>query len=472
MVQLKSISTVYFIGIGGIGMSALARYLKRQLGLNVAGYDRIESPLTEALMAEGIVVNHNHDQVPAFIDSLPPESLLVVRPPAVPLDHPHHIALAKKGTSIMKRSELLGSIVAENPTLAVAGTHGKTTTTAILAHLLAGCPGKCNAFLGGIAAGVESNLYLDINAAWTVVEADEFDRSFLHLHPQHAIVTSLDPDHLDIYGDEKTFRDAFHSFSQQVEHGCLVHSDIAWGEPEAERYGIASNRKEAQRLAYAAINPQILHGVWTADVKLGSHWMAEVEFPMPGLHNVSNALAALALAHKAGAPMEICRDRLTTFQGIHRRFTYHINEEAGVYIDDYAHHPSELRAAIQTTRMQHPGKAITGIFQPHLYSRTQDHLMEFAAVLGTLDHVILLPIYAAREVPIPGIDSQRLYDNIPNTTKHLIDSERIFDCLKAHPPEVLITLGAGDIDRCAAPLKLWLLEDLNRFKTTNTTQHP
>jgi UDP-N-acetylmuramate--alanine ligase len=472
MVHLKSISTVYFIGIGGIGMSALARYLKRQLGLHVVGYDRIASPVTDALIAEGIAVNHDHEHLPVFIASHAPESLLVVRTPAVPLDHPHHIALAQKGVPILKRSELLGAIVRETPALAVAGTHGKTTTTAILAHLLDGCPGKCNAFLGGIAAGVESNLYLHPNAAWTVVEADEFDRSFLHLHPQHAVITSMDPDHLDIYGDEQTFRDAFQLFAHQVENGCLVHADVNWPDKETERYGLASTRKEAEAWTYAAINPQVIEGVWIADVQLGDVWLDAVAFPMPGLHNVSNALAALALAHRAGAPMEVCRQRLMTFQGVQRRFTYQIREEAGVFIDDYAHHPSELKAAIQTARSQHPGKAITGIFQPHLYSRTRDHMMGFAAELSLLDHVILLPIYAAREEAIEGIDSQRLFENIPNTTKHLIDSERIFDCLKAHPPEVLMTMGAGDIDRYVAPLKQWLLEDLNRFKKTKTTTSP
>jgi UDP-N-acetylmuramate--alanine ligase len=464
MLSLKSISTVYFIGIGGIGMSALARYLQKQTNLKVAGYDRISSPVTRALIKEGIDVNHDRENVPDFMASLSPESCLVVRTPAVPLDHPHHIVLAEKGVRIMKRSELLGAIVNETPTLAVAGTHGKTTTTAILAHLLDGCPGKCNAFLGGISTGVHSNLYVHPNAAWSIVEADEFDRSFLHLHPKFAVITSLDPDHLDIYGDETSFQKAFHSFAQQVEHGCLVHEAVVWTHTPAERYGVTNSRTEAEGWAYAALNPKIIDGIWTADVKLRDQWIPAVQFPMPGLHNLANALAALALAQKSGAPIATCQERLSTFKGIYRRFSYQIRENAGVFIDDYAHHPAELRSAIQTARKQHPGKSITGIFQPHLFSRTQDHLHDFALALDTLDHIILLPIYAAREAPIPGIDSQSLFEKIPNPTKHLIDSERIFECLKDYPPEVLMTLGAGDIDRCVAPIKQWLLEDLNRFK--------
>ena len=226
MLPLKSISTVYFIGIGGIGMSALARYLQQRTALHVAGYDRISSSITNALHKEGIEINHNHENVPSSVASLAPKTCLVIRTPAVPENHPHLLALSKTGMKIIKRSELLGAIVNENSTLAVAGTHGKTTTTALLAHLLDGCPGRCNAFLGGIAAGVNSNLYLHPSAAWNIVEADEFDRSFLQLHPQHAVITSLDPDHLDVYGDEKAFQDAFHVFAHQVEHGCLIHADV------------------------------------------------------------------------------------------------------------------------------------------------------------------------------------------------------------------------------------------------------
>ena len=470
--QLNSISTAYFIGIGGIGMSALARYLKRKHAIRVAGYDRAPSDVTAALEAEGIEVYYNENLVPENIASLPPASILVIRTPAVSLDHPHHQTFEERGVRIIKRSELLGHIAQETPTLAVAGTHGKTTTTAMLAHLLDGCPGKCNAFLGGIATGIESNLYLNDGAPWTVVEADEFDRSFLHLHPEHAVITSLDPDHLDVYGSEKAFQEAFLSFSRQVSQGCLIHADVDWVGEENERYGIASNRKGTEHWTYAAVAPRVHKDVWTADVKLGSEWVEGVTFPMPGLHNVSNALAALALAHRAGAPMDVCFQRLKTFRGINRRFTYHIREEFGVYIDDYAHHPSELNAAIEAARAQHPGKEITGIFQPHLFSRTRDHMIEFGAVLSQLDRVILLPIYAAREQPIPGIDSQTLFENIPNPSKHIIDSERIFDCLKAHPPEVLMTLGAGDIDRSVIPVKQWLLEDGNRFKKIKTTPSP
>ncbi len=456
----------YFIGIGGIGMSALARFLQQEHGLSVSGFDRTPSSVTEALESEGIkvVFDDAKSALPPELREAPIDSILVIRTPAVPDHHPHQRAFEARGISILKRSELLGILTASQPTLAVAGTHGKTTTCAILAHMAEGCPGGCNAFLGGITLKKKSNLYTSPNAPWTIVEADEFDRSFHRLKPQHAVITSLDADHLETYGSAEAYHEAFFAFDRLVESPSIVHASVEWPNIHAPRYGIADNRKDAESLTYAAIRPHLNEGMIIADVKLDGEWFEAIRFPMPGMHNVENAIAALALAKQAGLTISTCLERLATFPGIERRFAYHIRSQEGTYIDDYAHHPAELQAAIDAARVHHPNQEITGIFQPHLYSRTAAHLKEFGRILAQLDRVFLLPIYAAREEPIPGIDSQTLFENIPSGAKHLIQSEQIFDNLKVHPPQVLMTLGAGDINRCVEPLVKWLLEDLSRFK--------
>ena len=449
---------VYFIGIGGIGMSALARFFRHE-GALVAGYDRTPSDLTAALEREGIAITFADDPatLPAAFRDAP--DLLVVRTPAVPEDSAITRYFRDRGVPMLKRSEVLGALTADRPTLAVAGTHGKTTTTAWLAHLLDGTPGGCTAFLGGIAAASGTNLHLRAGAPWTVVEADEYDRSFLHLHPTHAAVTSVDPDHLDIYGTAESFREGFEAFAARVTGRLLVHADVpqdAFPGKAVERYGTAVDEADrVQRgLLHAAVGPRLADGGRTrADLVLDGERVAEgVLFAMPGEHNLANAVAAAGLARAAGAKVDQIVKGLADFQGIHRRFEYRLRTPEHVLIDDYAHHPTELRAAIATARFAHPGKHLTGIFQPHLYTRTRDNAAGFAEALSLLDRAILLPIYPARELPLPGVDSQMILEKMSLPARELVEVRGIFECLKKRPPEVLLVLGAGDIDRTVAPL--------------------
>jgi UDP-N-acetylmuramate--alanine ligase len=460
---------VYFIGIGGIGMSAIARYLHAE-GMAVAGYDRTDSELITQLKASGMSISAGASETEAmehfnrWLDEAPHEQALVVRTPAVPDNFPVLVHARESDCRIAKRSEVLGWLTENEPTLAVAGTHGKTTTSALLAHMMNERPHGCRAFIGGILVGTQSNTVWSANADWTVVEADEFDRSFLHLHPTHAAITSADPDHLDVYGDSASFQNGFKAFSERVSGSLFLEANVQINGIEGIRYGIADDRESAEIWHAAATNLHIEKGWLTGDVWMKQRWHEGVRFPLAGMHNVLNALAALCLAEAAGAVVERCLLQLANFEGIERRFAYHVRADHGIYIDDYAHHPVELEAAIAAARLHHPGREITGIFQPHLFSRTRDNLVEFGRALARLDRVFLLPIYPAREVPIPGIDSQALFENIPHPHKYLIESNQIFDNLKDYPPDVLMTLGAGDIDRCVQPLAHWLKEDPRRFK--------
>ena len=447
-IDLSAPGRAFFLGIGGIGMSALARYLRAERW-DVAGYDRTASALTDALVGEGIAVSHAPG-AEAFPEGWDVGRTLLVYTPAVPRDLALRMHLEARGT-LHKRSALLGAITRNRPTLAVAGTHGKTTTTTLLAHLLAD---RCNAFLGGLAAATGSNLHLTPDAAWTVVEADEFDRSFLQLHPTHAAVTSLDPDHLDIYGNTAQFIAGFQSFTDQIQHSLLLHHTLVQQLHPAvpvTTYGIDAGALRATRLEREG--PQTRFTL----VRPDGPELTDLVLPMPGRHNLENAVAACGLALQAGLEPAQLRARLATFQGVHRRFQYRLRGPETVYIDDYAHHPEELRCAIEAARSAHPGKPLTGIFQPHLFTRTRDHLDGFAEVLSSLDALILMPIYPAREEPIPGVDSQSLFDKISGPAKELAPAERIFDCLKGMPRDVVLTLGAGDIDRMVNPLTHWLL---------------
>ena len=465
---MTGLTHCYFIGIGGIGMSAIARYLQTQ-GVQVSGYDRTATDLVQALKNEGMSITSGEATSEAlghfnrWLEEAPAEGSLVIRTPAVPEDFPVLIRARETGCRVVKRSEVLGMLTQQHPTLAVAGTHGKTTTSALLTHLLQGSV-ACRAFIGGILVGEGSNVLSDPNAEWTVVEADEFDRSFLHLHPNHAVITSTDPDHLDIYGDAEAFITGFQTFAKRVTGQVFMAIGAQLPGVEGPRYGVARTREEGAAMHAAALNLRIEAGWLVADVWLAGTWHEGVRFAVAGEHNLMNALGALCLAQEAGVPANLALERLANFQGIQRRFAYHVRQEHGVYIDDYAHHPVELEAAIKAARLHHPEREITGIFQPHLFTRTRDNLVEFGRVLAQLDRVFLLPIYPAREAPIPGIDSQTLFENIPHPHKYLIESHQIFDNLKEYPPDVLMTLGAGDIDRCVKPLADWLKEDPQRFK--------
>lgn len=454
-------------------MSALARHLFDQ-GHEVWGYDKTDSNLIHTLQDLGLSITTESDEE-AVLKHFNAWTLLdqntescIIRTPAIPNDFSLLQAAKTSGIPILKRSELLGQLTRNAATLAVAGTHGKTTTSAMLAWIMKGEPRGCTAFIGGVLRSEQSNVISSKNSEWTVVEADEFDRSFLQLHPTHAAITSIDPDHLDIYGDSHAFIEGFRAFANLVEGDRWLEYHVDLPGIQGFRYGIATNSNELEALDLAAFGVKLINGWLEADVHFKGTVHQNVRFPMPGNHNILNALAAIGLAISAGVEVPKCFERLESFQGIHRRFSYQIRTEQGVFIDDYAHHPQELEAAISAARMHHPEKKITGIFQPHLYSRTRDNLEDFARILSQLDRIFILPIYAAREEPIPGIDSQRLFENITNPSKHLIESHQIFDNLKEFPPEVLMTLGAGDIDRCVQPLTDWLLEDPGkRFYSTN-----
>ena len=453
----QDIGPVHFVGIGGIGMSGIAEVLKT-LGYEVQGSDMADNANVKRLRDHGIKVTVGH-----AAENLGDAEVLVVSS-AIRKDNPELVAAREKLIPVVRRAEMLAELMRFKQAIAVGGTHGKTTTSALLAHLMNGQPSGCRAFIGGILVGKQSNAVWSPNAEWTVVEADEFDRSFLHLHPTHAAITSADPDHLDIYGDVASFHEGFRAFTERISGTLFLEADVRIKGVTGKRYGVTTSREEAEGWHAAATDLRIEGGWMTGDVWIGGGWHEGVRFPLAGVHNVKNALAALCLAEAAGASVEGSLQQLATFQGIERRFAYHVRADHGIYIDDYAHHPVELEAAIAAVRLHHPGREITGIFQPHLFSRTRDNLVEFGQALAQLDRVFLLPIYPAREAPIPGIDSQALFENIPHPHKYLIESNQIFDNLKAYPPDVLMTLGAGDIDRCVQPLAHWLREDPERFK--------
>ena len=454
---------VFFLGLGGIGMSALARHL-HSLGHVVGGYDLTPSPLLGRLKAEGIWVGHSDDP-----DDLPPwtqhQELTLVWTPAVPVDFRLKRHFEARGIQALKRAELLGIITRNRPTLAVAGTHGKTTTSSWLADMLMAHPAGCHAFLGGIDAATGTNLLSRPGAEWHVVEADEFDRSFHQLHPTHAAVTNLEPDHLDVYGTEEAFQEAFDVFGSQVTKTLIVPHNLPW-----------PNQKSLERFAVVDLGEDVPKGVdHLATVSPDERSVAfelhrnnptktcsmEAAPALAGRHNTANALVAAALASHANVGTEVLALRIADFGGVKRRMEVHLDTPESAYIDDYAHHPSELEALLSAVRSRWPHRHVTMVFQPHLYSRTRDFGAEFARVLGKADRLFLLPIYPAREAPIPGVDAQWLFDNISSPDKHLVASDSIFTSLKACPVDVLVTAGAGDIDRLV-PQALQHMQDCRK----------
>jgi UDP-N-acetylmuramate--alanine ligase len=461
--NLDNIGLAYFLGIGGIGMSSLARFLHAQ-GVPVCGYDKTETELTKTLETEGIPVStlDSVQELTGLLGQLPVERVVVIRTPAVPQSHPQLQFFEASGYRIIKRSEMLGWITATQPTLAVAGTHGKTTTSTWLAHILRNTVNGCNAFLGGIDLESGSNLIMKAGAPWTVVEADEFDRSFHQLRPMHAVITGNEPDHLDIYGTAEAFAAAFDEFAGLVTGQVLVAAGTNIQRTDAQTYGVVQRGAPDAASAdwdFAAVDAHVDgQGFMVTDFRRkGQAWLEGVRLSMAGWHNCANGLAAAVLANWAGASDAEIRAGLAGFRGIRRRFNFVVRTDERVYIDDYAHHPTEVRAAIEAARLHHPGREVTVIFQPHLFSRTRDQGAGFARDLALADCLYLLPIYPAREEPMEGIHSQWLFDKISHQDKHLIHPEEIFRCLEERPPEVLLTLGAGDIDRLVEPLKQLLI---------------
>ncbi len=433
--------TIYMLGIGGIGMSALARYYHSQ-GYAIAGYDRTPSPLTKQLEDEGMAIHYedNTTLLPALIE-------IVIYTPAVPHDLKEFEALKKRNIKIMKRSEALGLISEHHFTIAVAGTHGKTTTTAMVAHILNLCGKSTTAFIGGIANNFESNLLLSKEKeSLLVVEADEFDRSFLHLHPEVSIINSIDADHLDIYGDKKHLVDSFNDFAHLTEQKVIVKEGLDIATDKGIRFGFGES------CDYRAEIIKSEKGI-TDFIINGEGQKTEVRLPMAGNHNVLNATAAFVAARQIGLAPKAIAEALATFKGVKRRFDIHVNNEKHCYIDDYAHHPEEIRSCLSAVRSSFPEKRITLVFQPHLFSRTRDFMEEFAEVLAMADELILLDIYPARELPIEGITSQALLNKVQMDDKKLCQKAELLDLIDHKRPELLITMGAGDIDRFVEPLE-------------------
>ncbi len=463
--NFNNIKQIYFLGIGGIGMSALARYFKA-IGKSVSGYDKTPTKLTDELIAEGIDVHFDDSirLIPASIKQLPYaiENILIVYTPAIPKEHKEFIYFKENGFVIQKRSEVLGIITENSNTIAVAGTHGKTTTSSLIAHIFKTANLDPSAFLGGITQNYNTNLLLSLTMTTNnlvVVEADEYDRSFLTLHPEIGVITSVDADHLDIYGDEKYMHESYSLFASQVKSKLILKmsivSNINSGK-KAITYSVSDDRAD-----YFAQNIRIENGQYHYEIVTPTNIFTNITLGLPGLHNVENSIAAIAVACEMKISEQDIREALKTFGGVKRRFDYQIKTDSLVYIDDYAHHPEELKAAINSAKEMYPNKKITGIFQPHLFSRTRDFADEFARSLDLLDECILMEIYPARELPIEGVTSAMLLDKMKSTDKSISQKENLLEDISKKKLEVLMTLGAGDIDMFVEPIKNLLLQKGN-----------
>lgn len=449
-------SNAYFIGIGGIGMSAIARYCKHK-GCKVSGYDRTPSELTRELEAEGMDI-HYEDRPDLIPEDK--ESTLVVYTPAIPHDLQELVYAQEEGYKVLKRSKVLGEITRGQRCLAVAGTHGKTTTSTLTAHIFKESGTGCSAFLGGISRNWGTNLLVCDNNV-IVAEADEFDRSFLQLHPEIAVITAMDADHLDIYSDLGHVRQAFREFASQVTGTLIVKAGL----------DISGNDTGARILHYSLDEPCDFYadnlrndatGHFTFDLRWPGGVIAGCRCGIPGRINVENSVAAAAIALTFGIAPEKVRDAIGSYMGVKRRFEVHINTPGCTYIDDYAHHPKEIAAAASSIRGMFPGRKITAIFQPHLYTRTRDFADEFAEALGHVDKLILLDIYPAREEPIPGVTSELIFNKATTPEKVLLKKDGLMDYLENEPVDVLITFGAGNIDRLVEPITRMLEKRLAR----------
>lgn len=448
--NLNQIHNIYFIGIGGIGMSALARYFKN-IGKNVSGYDKTETQLTKELQQEGIDV-HFEDNIDLIPKDFYVENTLVVITPAVPVLLSEWNYFIERKFTIKKRAEVLGLITKNTFCFAVAGTHGKTTTSSILAHILYESGLDVTSFLGGIVENYNSNL-VGNGKTITVVEADEFDRSFLHLHPDIACITSMDADHLDIYGDVAAIEESFKEFADKIQDKSklfyangLVLDGVS--------VGVNDDAK------ISAQNIKIKNGYYVFDAKLGNELIENIQFGLPGHHNLSNALMALSMAKTYGVETEKIKNALASFKGIRRRFSFQIREDQVTYIDDYAHHPTEINAVHQAVRELFPNQKICAVFQPHLFSRTKDFADDFAKSLSQFDELLLMEIYPARELPIEGVTSNWLLNKIENNHKKVIQKEALLDELKKSNATVFVTIGAGDLGEMVSDIKQTLSEKI------------
>lgn len=448
--EFNAIKKIYFIGIGGIGMSALARYFRLH-GAEVFGYDRMETELTRALVSEGMQVHYDDDvkQIPEGVD-------LVVWTPAVPKDHAELNWFIERNYPMKKRAEVLGIISRAKKCVAIAGTHGKTTTSTMTAHLLRASGVDATAFVGGISGNLGSN-FVEGKSDWVVVEADEYDRSFLHLSPDVAVLNSMDADHLDIYGTPEAVIESYKQFARQIKPGGkliykhgLPLEDVVEELLVSGRFAFSFGIEEGY---YEAYNVHVQDGQTAFGLKSTIFDWSDLRLNYPGNHNILNATAAIAATLAAGGFSTELRAALEDFKGVKRRFETILKTANTVYVDDYAHHPAELEATIQAARSLYPGRRLTGVFQPHLFTRTRDFAAGFANALDKLDECILLPIYPARELPIPGVNAEMLLGKMTLKNKQLIQKNDLLNELKTRQPEVLLTMGAGDIDTFVEPIK-------------------
>lgn len=448
MKNLKDIKKIYFLGIGGIGMSALARYFK-WLGADVSGYDKTQTALTDELVKEGIAVTFEDD-----VNSIPKDVDLVVYTPAIPKDHKGLNYYRDNNFDLKKRSEVLGIISSDRFTIAIAGSHGKTTVSSMIAHILKSSGFDCSAFLGGIAANYNSNFILGNNDV-VVIEADEFDRSFHRLSPDMAVITAVDTDHLDIYGTKEAIDEAFIEFTNKInEEGFLViktGQSINDNLPVLDKAFYALNDTEAD--VYCS-KYWVVDGGYVFDISYYGQEIKGFRLNLGGYHNIENALAAITIAKELKITNELIKEAVASFKGIHRRFEMIYKDDKRVFIDDYAHHPEEIRVFLESVREIYPTQKITAVFQPHLFTRTRDLAEGFAQSLSIADEVLLLDIYPARELPIEGVTSELIFKHINSAEKQMINKAELIDVLsKKDDIEVIVTIGAGDIDKQVAPIK-------------------
>ena len=461
----SNFENIYFVGIGGIGMSAIARYFKA-CGYNVAGYDRTRNEVCENLEKEGIQVHYedNLDLIGSSYSN--PDNTLVIYTPAVPKDHMELSFFRNNGFNVVKRAEALGKICENKNCMAIAGTHGKTSISTITSCIMVHTSEKCSAFLGGISKNFKSNLHLEPQSKNIVVEADEFDRSFLHLTPSTALISHIEADHLDIYGNYENVENAFVEFTNKITaNGNLVLGpDIPASVKAKLRSGlnIYTYGVNDSKFDFYASNILYEDGLCIFDINCPGMVIPEIKFKIGGTHNIENAVGATAVSVINGATSEQVRAGLQSFVGVLRRFDIQIKNDNCVYIDDYAHHPGEISAFLTAVKQIYPHKKITAIFQPHLYTRTRDLYIEFAESLSACDNLVLLPIYPARELPIQGVSSSLIYDNCKAINKYMCEKNQLIDLLGTLDTELVVTMGAGDIDRLVKPITDYLSHDENK----------
>ena len=456
--ELKDIKSVYFVGIGGIGMSAIARYFLH-MGVPVGGYDKTPSALTAKLEEEGAQIHYEDDltQVPQIF--LSPESTLVVYTPAIPSSHTELTHFFHHGFTVQKRAQVLGTLSQSLQALCVAGTHGKTTTSSMAAHILHQSHVDCNAFLGGITKNYGTNYILSKKSPYVVIEADEFDRSFHWLRPYASVITATDADHLDIYGTEEAYLESFRHYSHLIVPGgyLILHTGLKM-QPDVQP-GVTLYTYSREAGDFHAENVQIGNGEITFDLISPLGNIPQIRLGVPVTVNIENGIAAMALAQIGGATAEAIREAMMTFQGVDRRFDFRVKTPQMVYLSDYAHHPQEIRQSLLSIRQLYAGKRIKAIFQPHLYTRTRDFYREFADALSLLDDVVIVDIYPARELPIPGVSSKLIFDHLrPGIKRQMCSKEEICDIVRQGGFDVLVTLGAGDIENYADTITQILTE--------------